>query len=205
MIYTTVIHGNEPIPLFALHYLGIDQIVCNYPALIQNQRYLEKDLNQSFGTEGKTKEEIIAKEILNKIPLNESVIDFHTMSASSDPFAIIVDPKMAPLAVNTGLKHIVLMSHNIKSGHSLIDHRSGVSIEAGHHLDPNSFETVKNIVANINHPTDHITIFYEVYGIIEKTGNYQNFTLHPDGFIPVLAGEKAYPFPGLKAKIINKL
>lgn len=203
MVYTTAIHGNEPIPVFALASLGVDQLICNYQALIRNKRFVEKDLNHSFGTKGKTIEELRAKKILNLIPKSETVVDLHTMSAKSEPFAIVVDLKMVPLAVSTGVKHIVYMAHNIKSGHALIDHRQGISIEVGNHLDPRSFETTKNIYKNIKNNKTYNPILYKVYGIIKKRGRYKNFKMHSNGFIPVLAGEKAYNILGLKAKIIN--
>ena len=203
MIYTTAIHGNEPIPVFSLASIGVNQLICNYQALSQNQRYLKKDMNQSFGTRGNTLEELRAKEILKLIPKSEIVVDLHTMSAKSEPFAIVVDLKMVPLAATTGLKHIVYMSHNIKSGHSLIDHRNGISIEVGNHLDQQSFETTKNIYNNIKNKIKGSFTLYEVYGVINKNGKYQNFKMHSSGFIPVLAGETAYNILGLKAKIIN--
>ena len=203
MIFTTGIHGNEPIPIFALASLGIKQLVCNYQALILNQRFIQKDLNQSFGTDGDSVEERRATEILKIIPESEIVIDFHTMSAISEPFAIVVDLKMVPLAATTGLKHIVYMSHNIKSGHSLIDHRSGISIEVGQHQDSVSYDTAKQIYRHLKSDKTGQFTLYEVYGVIEKPGIYQNFKQHQNGFIPVLAGEKAYNIPGLKSRIIQ--
>jgi len=203
MIYTTAIHGNEPIPVFGLASLGVKQVVCNLKALCVNKRFLEKDLNQSFGTNGKTIEEVRAKEILREIPEKETVIDLHTMSAKSEPFAIVVDLKMVKLAALTGLKHVVYMSHNIKSGHSLIDHRNGISIETGNHIKQVTFETVCMIYKNIKEGKKHKFTLYEVYDVIDDEDDYQNFKPYKNEFIPVLAGEKAYNMPGLKAKVIK--
>lgn len=203
MVFTTALHGNEPIPVYALASLGVDQVICNTQALVLGKRFIEKDLNHSFGTNGNSLEEKRAQELLKIIPESETVVDLHSMSAISDPFAIIIDPKMIPLAATTGLKHVVLMSHNIKSGHSLIDHRRGISIEVGLHQDPQTYNFTKTIYQNIKAGKSHPFTLYEVYGVIEKEGEYQNFTMHKDGFIPVLAGEKAYNIPGLKSKIIT--
>ena len=203
MIYTTAIHGDETVPVFTLASLGIDQLVCNTKALIKNKRFIEKDLNKSFQTKGNTIEEIRAAEILKLIPKSETVVDFHTTSAKTEPFAIVVDLKMVPLVASTGLKHVVYMKHNIKSGHSLIDHRKGISVEVGRHNDLSSFETTQTVCKNINSKKLHNFTLYEVTDVIKNKGIYKNFKMHKDGFVPILAGEKAYDILGLKAKIIK--
>ena len=40
---------------------------------------------------------------------------------------------------------------------------------------------------------------FRVIGIISEPGKYRNFKKTDQGFYPVLAGEKAYDFYGLKA------
>ncbi len=201
MIFTTAIHGDEPIPVFALASFNVSQLICNRQALIKNKRFIEQDMNQSFGTRGNSLEEKRAREILKIIPRSETVIDLHTTSAQSEPFVIVVDLEMLPLAALTGLSRVVYMAFNIKSNHSLIDHRQGVSIEVGRHLDVESFNTVIKIYKNIKRRKRGSFTLYEVYDVIKKKGKYENFKRHPDGFIPILAGERAYKFFGLKARI----
>lgn len=205
IIFITGIHGNEQIPVFALAAEGVPQVVANLKALSLNKRFLDNDLNSSFGIKGKGYEIKRAKEILNLIPKKSIIIDFHTFSADSEPFVVIVDKKMIPFALKTGIKHIVLMEHNIKKGNALINHRDGISIEVGHHEDYKSFTTTLNIIKNlkIGKKNSNGVNLYAVFGIIKKRGKYINFKQHKDGFVPVLAGEKAYSFYGLKAKRIK--
>lgn len=204
--FVTGIHGDESIPIFALSSKGIPQIIANPRALSLGKRFLDYDLNNSFGVKSnKHYEYKRAKKLLNLIPSKKNIVDFHTFSANSDSFVVIVDRKMIKLACQTGLRHIVLMEYNIKNGHALIDHRDGISIEVGKHNDYKSFLTTLKIVDNINSgkKKNKRVIFYSVFDIIKRPGKYFNFKQHKDGFIPVLAGEKAYNFYGLKARKIK--
>lgn len=203
--FVTGLHGNERMPVLALASIGQPQIVANPKAIAKNVRFTDKDMNASFGTKGKTYEEKRAKEVLDLIDPNNLIIDLHTFSIASDPFVIIVDLKMLNFARSLGFKHIVYMKHNIKSGHALINHRNGASVEVGSHTDPASFEQALNLVqrAKSKKKINVRTNLYEVFGIIEKPGTYVNFKRHKEGFIPVLAGESSYDFYGLKARIVN--
>ncbi len=203
--FVTGLHGNERLPILALASIGQTQIVANTEALSKNVRFTEKDLNSSFGTNGKTYEEKRAKEILKLIDKYSRVIDLHTFSGQSDPFVIIVDLKILEFAKSLGFKHIVYMKHNIKGGHALINFRKGVSIEMGNHNDPKVAERVIKLAEMIKNKKSDFqkAKIYEVFGIITKPGKYFNFKKHKDGFTPILAGENAYDFYGLKARIIN--
>jgi hypothetical protein len=148
--------------------------------------------------------------LLKKISRDRLVVDFHTFSADSKPFVVIVDLKMLKFAKTLGLKNIVYMNHNIKKSHSLIDFRDGVSLELGNHNDPKSFERTLKLVKRVGDNTKSKikNVVYEVYGIIEKKAKYNNFQLYKskkENFYPILAGEKAYDFCGLKAKLLNKI
>lgn len=205
ILFITGLHGDEQNPVFALASRGISQIIANPKALSLDKRFIDCDLNSSFGAKGGAYEIKRAKEILNLIPEKSIIVDLHTFSADSEPFAVIVDKKMIKFACQTGLKHIVLMEHNIKKGNSLINHRDGISVEVGNHKNYKSFLMTLKVVDNIK--TGKIknkgVNLYRVFGIIKKRGKYINFKKHKDGFIPVLAGEKAYNFYGLKAKKIK--
>lgn len=204
--FITAIHGDEYIPVLALANLGIKQLVANKNALILRKRFIEKDLNASFGTNGDSYEEKLARIILKKIDKNKLVLDLHTFSAKSEPFVIIVDLKMLTFARKLGFKHVVYMKHNIKKGHALINYVNGVSIELGKHNDVEVFSRVVDLVKCIaNNPKQEKTFLYEVYGKIEKPGNYRNFKSYKNSFIPILAGEKSYDFYGLKGRKIDIL
>jgi len=205
MIYITGLHGDEYIPTIALASQNIPQIIGNPKAISKNKRFLERDLNMSFGTKGTSYEEKIAKKLLKQIPKDEIIIDFHTTSSITDPFAIIVDKDMYDLALQTGLKHIVYMRHNIKQNHALINHRKGMSIETGQHLSYSSFLSTLKIIKNLQGGIKYPATLYEVYDTISEAGDYKNFKLYDRKFYPVLAGEKAYAFYGLKAKKIKTI
>jgi hypothetical protein len=205
--FISALHGNERMPVLALASMGVKQIVANPRALVTNQRYVDQDMNASFGTHGDSYEERRARELLRIIDSKKSVIDLHTFSASSPPFAIIVDMNMLPLAKRLNLEHVVYMKHNIKSGRALINHVNGVSVEVGKHADPVGFQVTANIVASLrrNYSPKTTCRLYEVYDVIANIGSYINFVKHADGFYPVLSGENAYNHNGLKAKLIEVL
>jgi len=201
--YVTALHGNEVLPTLALASKNICQIVGNPQAVSLGKRFIDHDLNASFGKQYQGHESKQAKRILNKIPSHATIIDFHTFSCISPPFAIITDKEMLPLAQQTGIKRIVYMKHNIKKGHALINHRPGVSIEVGSHYDPRSFTRTIRIVNRLQNSPGrkqaHFQLF-EVYGIIKSVGKYTNFQLYQNKFYPILAGENAYNHCGLMAR-----
>lgn len=205
--FITAVHGNELLPTLALASENIPQTVANPRALARGVRYTEKDLNASFGLSGNSYEEMRARDLTRLVDTNTPVVDFHTFSCVSEPFAIVVDPAYIPLASALGVKYVVYMKHNIKAGHALINYLPGVSVEVGAHQDPQSFKTALTIVhrlkKKISQPVP--VKIYEVFGRIEEKGDYVNFATTKD-FVPVLYGERAYDnqgFFGLKAKEIT--
>ena len=205
--FVTAIHGNEIMPTLALASIGESQIVANPRALARGVRLIESDLNCSFGKVGDTYEEKRARELDLQFDPKKVVVDFHTFSIESEPFAIVVDPVMIPLASSLGLKHVVYMKHNIKGGHALIDHHRGVSVEVGQHANPKSFEITLQIVGRLAkygiRPVK--TRIYEVYDRITEKGEYLNFVTN-NGLVPILYGERAYDglgFYGLAAREIT--
>lgn len=205
--FVTAVHGNEIMPTLALASIGEPQIVANPRALARGVRLTESDLNASFGKSGDTYEEKRARELDLIIDSEMVVVDFHSFSVESEPFAIVVDLAMLPLASSLGVKHVVYMKHNIKGGHALINHHPGVSVEVGEHNDPKSFDVTMQIVKKLK--KDGIkqakVKVYEVYGRIEEKGEYVNFK-KKNGIIPVLYGERAYDglgFYGMAAREIT--
>lgn len=203
IIHVTGIHGNEIAPILAHLEKKKEQMIGNVEALLQNKRLIEKDLNQAFGINDGSIESLRAKELLSMIDEKDFVVDFHTTSSASPAFAIIVDLAMLPLARRLGLAKVVYMKHNIKKGHSLLNYRNGVALEAGLHGSKDAFDTTLRVIEHLESGKLADIELYEVYGKIDKAGEYENFVLHEDGFYPVLAGEKAYDFPGLKARRLS--
>ena len=204
--FVTAVHGNEYMPTLAIASMGEAQIIANPRALSRSVRFVERDLNASFGTVGNSYEEVRARELAEQLDKSRAVIDFHTFSCKSEPFAIVVDPVQIPLATLLGVKHVVYMKHNIKAGHALINYCPGVSVEVGEHADPASFAMTEEIVERLRiHIKPAKVRVYEVFGRIEEQGEYTNF-LDTGEFVPVLYGERAYPgqgFYGLKAREIT--
>lgn len=197
------LHGNEKAPVRALTSVSADFILGNPEAHDKNVRFIESDLNASFGTEHSTREGELAREILSKIPVEGLVVDFHTTSAKGPPFVILTDIRMLPFAETTGLKQAVLMSHNIKEGHALINMRDGISIEMSGYDSEESVEATISVFNSLNVGTHAPLDVYEVYEKITESGTYENFVGHAEGFFPVLVGEDAYDFIGLKARRLN--
>jgi len=205
--FVTAVHGNEIMPTLALASIGESQVIANPRALARGVRFAELDLNASFGMSGSTYEEKRARVLSEIIDKDKLVIDFHSFAVESEPFAIVVDLAMIPLASSLGIKHVVYMKHNIKGGHALIDHHRGVSVEVGSHQDYKSFEMTLSIVNRLyKYGIRPVKVkVYEVYGRIEHKGDYINFK-EKDGMIPVLYGERSYDgsgFYGLKAREIT--
>ncbi len=204
IIFVAGLHGDERMPVRALAESGVPFISGNPRAQRRNVRFVERDLNASFGSRGMSYEAARARIILKKIPPSALVVDFHTTTAKTPPFAVIVDGAMIELAARTGLARVVLMRHNIKGGRALIDYRNGVSVEVGGHRSRESYRTTLHVAKNILKKRRRSVLLYEVYGTITKPGRYRNFQKHPDGFIPILAGERAYDFYGLKARLVGR-
>lgn len=203
--FVAAVHGNEPLPHKAMQSIGEKHVVGNPLALLFNRRYIQRDLNASFGTIGLAYEQLRAPVVLRQLNKSGLIVDFHTFSCVSAPFVVVVDLAMVPLASSLGVEHVAYMNFNIKKGHALINFRDGVSVEVGGHRDTGLYDLTKAIVDRLK--TDGIkpkpVRVFEVFGRIEKPGNYTNFVLSADGFVPILYGEKAYikqGFYGLKAR-----
>ncbi len=204
--YVAGMHGNEYMPILALASVKMPHVVANPKALSLGKRWVDVDLNKSFGIENKTYESKRAAEILKEIPEDAQVFDFHTSNSTDVPFAIIVDLAMVPLAQKTGLEHVVYMKYNIKDGHALINYRDGVSMELGRHNGSESFDNTLKVLTNLKHGKKNKIKVYEVYGKITDPGNYKNFKLYKDKeeeFYPIFVGETSYDFIGLKTKKIT--
>lgn len=205
LVFVAGLHGNEPVPVMALAAHNIPYVCGNSLALKLGVRFVDQDLNASFGVTNETHESQQAQNVLQNIPENAIVIDLHTMPVDSPSFAIVVDEHMIPFAKTLGVMHIVYMKYNPKNGHALINHRDGVSIETGTHGSYDAFLKTLEVVQCAQGGSTHTSAtIYEVYGAITKKGMQKNFELYEDkgeSYYPVLAGDRTYNFLGLKARI----
>lgn len=207
--YVAGIHGNERMPVLALSSLGIAHIVGNPRAIAQNKRFIERDLNSSFGTQGSSYEEKRAKVILDQIDKSETAVDFHTFTGESPAFVIILEEKMIKLGLSLGIEHNILMKFSPKKGHALLNFREGVAVEVGTHDDPKGFDLTQKIAKSLEndisdvHPEAKV---YEVFDQLRETGDYINFQMSDEGFVPVLYSDKVdrkTDYLGLKARQIE--
>lgn len=204
LTFVVGIHGNEVKPLEALSDLKVPFIPGHPEAIRAGKRFIEEDLNRCFGKEGHSLEHRRARTLCDEILPEMPVLDFHTFSCESDPFAIVVDETYLPLAKSLGLPHVVVMKFDIKDGGSLIGFRGGVSVEMGLHDDPASYVRTQDLVSRLECPRTFPSVrVYEVFDILREPGDYVNFQEHPSSFVPVLAGEKAYTHFGLKARRVE--
>jgi hypothetical protein len=181
-------HGNEKGPVRALEASGMPFELGNPKAFKKNVRFIDQDLNASYGVSSDMYESVRAQELLQKISPMEVVIDFHTTSAKGPPFVILTDKAMIPLAKRTGLTHAVLMTHNIKNGHALINVRDGISIEISGYDSEESFETTVSVLDYLKSGKTSVLQLYEVFDRINEPGEYTNFIQLNDGTFPILVG-----------------
>ena len=198
------LHGNEKKPVEALTRRRVEFVVGNPEALKKGSRFVDQDLNRSFDMDGSLYEIGRAKELLGELD-GRIVVDLHTFTAPSPAFSIITDLRMLKHAKVVGLERVVYMKFSNKSGHALIENVDGVSVELGQHKDKLVSERVGAILDNLERGVGRPVQLFEVYDIIKEPSNYVNFELHEKGFYPVLSGENAYDFIGLKAKLIENI
>jgi predicted deacylase len=120
---------------------------------------IKNNLNRTFYKNGTisngTLEEITASQLIPYLNDCDYVLDIHSTSYPTEPFAIsIADrPDLDRLASFTGLKKYVIMTENLASGGSLLDEvyrkgGRGLSFEAGTHTDETSTEVARTVVHN---------------------------------------------------------
>ena len=144
LLIVGAVHGDEKVGVEVIKRLGkvIDKkkvfgLIANHKALAKQVRFIDSDLNRSFpGANNGNYEQKLANNLLKKIRRYAYVVDFHSFSCKSEPFAILTKKSEEHflLAESLGIKKIILMSSELASGRSLIDYCTcGVSVEAGKH------------------------------------------------------------------------
>jgi succinylglutamate desuccinylase len=206
-------HGNERFGLTIFEYIslhltdfpGAKLILANEPAVEQNIRFIESDLNRSFpGSPNGTKEERLANELLREVANIPYLLDIHTTTS---------DIRMVPIltSLNDQTKHIINLTSSREvvliepplSGHSLIGNISaGVSLEFGNLFSETqtALQETLSIIQGILHST-HVNPspreLFRVDGNIPKStpiptdaANFKN--IDSLGVYPILLHEAAY-------------
>ena len=164
----TLLHGNEPSGLKALHEflldgerphtnLGIFVVSVNaalHPPILSH-RYLptERDFNRCFSNKNSTPDtqELLAEELLtlliNYAP--EAIIDTHNTSAHSEPFAVAVsDTSLVQQVTQLFTRRLVVLGQSLGT---LIEQPLGcpvITIEFGGFLDPKADLLAKESLRN---------------------------------------------------------
>ncbi len=220
-------HGNERYGLTIFEYIsshlssfpGVKLILANEPAIEQNIRFIETDLNRSFpGSLGGTQEERLAHDLLREVAGIPYLLDIHTTTS---------DIRIIPIltALNDQTKHIVNLTSSREvvliepplSGHSLIGNvPAGVSLEFGNPFSKTQTalqETLSTIrgILNSTHTNPSPRELFRVDGNIPKStpipSDAANFK-HIDslGVYPILLHEAAYTnLHALSATNMNQL
>ncbi len=206
-------HGNERFGLTVFEYIsshltdfpGVKLILANEPAIEQNIRFLETDLNRSFpGSPTGKKEECLAYNLLREVANIPYLLDIHTTTS---------DIRMVPIltTLNEQTKHIINLtsSHEVVliepplAGHSLIGNvPAGVSLEFGNSFSKTQTalqETIATIrgILNSTHTNPSPREIFRVDGNIPKSipipNDAANFKrIDTLGVYPILLHEAAY-------------
>jgi len=192
IVFVAGIHGNEQVPVDALSRLGVPFIVGNPEALSKHVRYIDEDLNRVFGISGNTYERKRAEEILESIPIDANVVDFHTASAVSKPFAIITNSYMMTFASIIGIRNVILFTESSQFiSNSLIHKRMGIVIECGCHTEKNGVsKVIQKVLRNCKMGKKHVIKVYEVVCKNTNQSVSEDFRKTNDGLYPILSGAR---------------
>lgn len=207
-------HGNERLGIklyehIKKHRSKLEQHVsyklANPKAFRQNVRYVETDMNRSYGEDTHSYESSRAAQILRDIDDGsfDLVLDMHTTTCDQPP-CLIVDTirQENKLFIRAStVAHIVEMRHPVVNN-SLNSMRSNVvSIEANEHVTTPLLDSLcddierycQKATVNIKRYVYPITEFVTKSEINESEADkLVNFQLSLLGFYPVLVGENSY-------------
>lgn len=206
------IHGNEPAGVAAmsmfLHELqqgsctltrgSLSLIVGNPNALEVNKRYLDKDLNRCFvethGQPATTREERRAAEIMPYLQDANYVMDLHSASSPTDPFAMC-DTSLCSQALDigfatvvTGWEHLQGVSGDTET-YAFQQGASAFTVEAGQH---SGAETAMNAHGHLCRLLQFLEMIpgtaesaesqvYALFDIVQKQSDV-TYTLQGEGF-----------------------
>ncbi len=170
------LHGTEPYGTKVLDMIpeGIDKHIGNGPALKEGRRFLDVDMNRCFpGRKDGNREEVLARNLLEKVRDSDFLIDLHSSSNDCPIFGIITNPneEKVEFARKMGLKRLVVMSPSFASGRALIDHvKCGISLEVGPHNRAENASEAADLIWNFleeKNYSDDMQLL-EVFAVIEK-------------------------------------
>lgn len=182
----------------------IDFIIGNPRAYTAKQRYIDCDLNRSYGVSGEAYEITRAKEIEEHITRTKPdlVIDMHTTSGEQADCIIVGSLKGAMKQRFLRASHIntVLQVASLTDIASLGDSVVAYEIPNRHITNQLLDSIAADLRACIDNTGQHKTKqLFRMSGKIYKhevtpaqAKTFVNFTMHPLGFVPILTGETSY-------------
>ncbi len=159
-------HGNERFGLTVFEYIsahlsdfpGVKLILANEPAVEQNIRSIETDLNRSFpGSLGGTQEERLAHALLHEVAGIPYLLDIHTTTSEIRmvPILTVLNEQTKHIVNLTSSREVVLIEPPL-ANHSLIGNiAGGVSLEFGNPFSktPTALDETLTIIRGILNST----------------------------------------------------
>lgn len=207
-------HGNERLGVKLYEHIKkyrpelqeyITYKLANPQAFRQNVRYIQTDMNRSYGTQRPSYESLRATRVLQYIDAGDFdlVLDMHTTTCVQPPCIIVdaVRQENARFISASTIARIVEMRHPITQS-SLNGARSMVvSIEANERITRSLLDGLCDDIERYS-KDEGINIkryVYPVTELVEKdtisgaaAAKLVNFQLSPFGFYPILVGENSY-------------
>lgn len=202
ILFIVCMHGNETLGLVALKKLAknndVNFIIGNKRAMQKGQRFIETDLNRSFGAKNpKSFEEKLAVKMIKEIKRYDFIVDIHTTTAPTEKLVIVKKEteEVKKILNLIQFRRVAYMNRGIAEG-SAINHHNGIAIE--YSCATSLQEIMADLKAIIKNKSKKKTkrMNYEIFGLI-KNLNFERIN-----YIPVLVGEENYKdFLGFKARI----
>lgn len=209
-------HGNEPLGKYVYRKITstyaqhdtVSYIEGNPRAIANNSRYIQTDLNRSYGfMNAKTYEQKRAQFIYNCIQDGQFdlVIDFHTTNCKLEPLVLVHGLSTAKnnFVRRLYINNIADMQLPIVQ-HSLIgvcDNALSVEVENSQINDMVTSQLAQAVMDYVHQIPSKTTVkkLYTVTGLINKKDMsarelcaLKNYVLSARGFYPILVGENSY-------------
>lgn len=215
ILVVAALHGDETFGLKIIAHLraanlpGIETVIAHPEAIAKRKRFLDTDLNRSFGLNSDSREVRIAESIKAQITAGkyDLLLDIHTSHADVGELAILAgqSPQLIAVSELLGIKNAVIMPHT-QARHSLIGQfpKIGVSLEygIGHRSDKLARQVAERIIelstTGLDHKVSEAIPVFKVLRTISRSEvgdrsliNYK-FDKQLGGY-PVLSAKDNYP------------
>jgi len=165
-------------------------ILCNPKGVIENKRFIDLNLNrifrspfleESYDMFGKPPYELMRlRYIADAIQWCDYLIDIHSTSAETPPFALCTDnPRSEKYASTFPVEYVIKDLSQLVNGTTLecakARSKIGVSVECGQHESPHSIEiamdVIKKFVTDVGEPS-HNVVLCERSQMVKKGFHY---------------------------------